>query len=51
MGLLFFSFAIDICAFDGIGEVKDGMHLRSGVLGERGKGKKRSRNSGMELHE
>jgi hypothetical protein len=38
MGLLFFSFGIDICAFDGTGEVEDGKHLRSDVLGERDKG-------------
>lgn len=51
MGLLFFSFGIDICAFDGTGEVKDGKHLRSDVLGERDKGKTGSRNSGLDLYE
>ena len=39
MGLLFFSFGIDICAFDGMEEVEDGKHLTSEVLGEREKGK------------
>lgn len=46
MGLLFFSFGIDICAFDGIREVEDGKHLRSEMLGEREKG---IRNSGLEF--
>lgn len=36
MGLLFFSFGLDICAFDGIGEVEDEMHLRSEVWEDMG---------------
>lgn len=36
MGLLFFSFGLEICAFDGIGEVEDEMHPRSEMLGEMG---------------
>jgi hypothetical protein len=40
MGLLFFSFGIDICAFDGTGELDNGLQLRSEVLGEREKEKK-----------
>lgn len=51
MGLLFFSCGIDICAFDGTGEVEDGKHLGSEVLRQKEKAKIGSRNSGLELYE
>lgn len=47
MGLLFFSCGIDICAFDGTGEVEDGKHLGSEVLRQKEKAKIGSRNSGI----
>ncbi|KFZ11502.1 hypothetical protein V501_04732 [Pseudogymnoascus sp. VKM F-4519 (FW-2642)] len=51
MGLLFFSFGIDICAFGRTGDVEDGKHLGSEVLRQREKAKIGSRNSGLELYE
>ena len=51
MGLLFFSYGIDICALDGTGRVEDRKHLGSEVLRQREKARIGSRNSGLELYE